>query len=248
MPQAAATLERESFHRILILAAPKAGKTTTITIALAEAYGNGYVIECGDKSSLLTASKFTLKFKYDIVRTENSMEACLKDAREGVKTGQFAWIFVDDFTLYASYLEGDLCDRSRNSKGEPDGRRYWPEYRQRLNNIVGRLFDIKAHIVFSGHYIEAPQLIDGQREKTGVGIMPMLAGAAREEIPARFHDVIFMEKRKPKKEEGPSQRIWMINPSGVWGPGSRSVDGTLEIDASFKAFDKAIAESDRKRH
>lgn len=246
MPQAATTLERDAHHRILVLGAAKCGKSTTITASLVEAYGHGYVVLCGDRSSLLAASRRTRKFSFDIVRNENNMEAAIKDARDGVKAATFKWIFVDDFTLYASWLEGELCDRSRNSKGEPDGRRYWPEYRQRLNNIVGRFFDLKAHVVFSGHYIEAPQLIDGQRDKTGVGIMPMLGGAAREEIPARFHDVVFMEKRKGKDADT-SHRVWLINPTGVWGPGCRSVDGTREIDASFKAFDKAMFDSERER-
>lgn len=247
MPQAAAVLEGESWHRMLVLAAAKCGKSTTITTSLAEAYGFGYVVLCGDRSSLRSASRRTQKFFFDIVRNENNMEAVIKDAREGVKVGKYGWVFVDDFTLYAATLETDLLDRTRNSKGEADGRRAYPEYRQRLGNIVGRFFDLKCHVVFSGHYIEAVQLIEGQRDKTGPGIMPMLTGVAREEIPARFHDVVFMEKRKPPKEGGDVRRVWMINPSGVWGPGCRSIDGTLEIDASFKAFDKAMREADKKR-
>lgn len=237
MPQAASALEREQFLRALVMGSAKIGKSTSIIVSLATAVGPGYVLCCGDKSGMAPAARRTKLFSFDIVRDENDMEACLKEARRGVKEGEYKWVFVDDVSLYASFLEGALRDASAaaSKKNEPDGRRYWPEFKQRLLNIPRRMFDLKAHVIFTSHFIEAGPEIDGQRAKTGRGIMPMIGGSAREELPALFQDVIFMEK------EDNGRRVFQVNPEGVWGPGCRSADGTHTIDADFGAFLKLAA-------
>lgn len=239
MPQTASALERESFIRALLLGAAKAGKTTSSIVSLVKLCGPGYVITCGDKSSLEPAARRTKKFSYDTVRDENQMEIAIKEAKRGVKEGEYKWVLLDDFSLYASWLEGALRDASaaQNKSGEPDGRRYWPEYKNRLLNVPRRLFDLKAHLVITTHFIEQSQEIEGQRAKSGVGIVPMIGGAAREELPALFRDVIFMEKKD-------GRHVFQINPQGVWGPGCRSVDGTRTIDADFGEFLKAALDSD----
>lgn len=253
MPQLATQLEKEGFHRILVLGRAKVGKTTTCINSLVACYGLGYVIACGDKSSLEPAARRTKKFEFDIVRSDEDFEAVLKEAREGVKASKYAWLLVDDFTLYAGWLEGILrrqsvrgqLDRNPGAQNvEPDGRRVYPEYRTRLGNTVGRLFDLKCHIVFTGHYIESGQLLDGQRDKTGEGVMPLLTGAAREEIPARFKDVIFMVRNKKTGD-----REFLISPAGVfeYAYGARSADGENKtIPADFEAFNDWIKESNKK--
>jgi len=232
MAQLATSIEREAFLRVLLMGYSKTGKTTSTVVSLANAVGNGYVICCGDKSSLTPAARRTKKFSFDVVRDENDMEAGIKELRRGAKEGEYKWGFVDDFSLYASWLEGALRDQSAatNKSGEADGRRYWPEFKQRLLNIPRRLFDIKVHVVFASHYLESGPEIDGQRAKTGRGIMPMIGGSAREELPALFPDVLFMEKEKD------GRRVFQVNPEGVWGPGARSADGSHTIDADFGAF------------
>lgn len=233
MPQAASALEREPYLRVLLMGAAKCGKSTCTISTLAAAFGHGYVLCCGDKSGMMPASRRTKKFDYDVIRDENAMEAALKEAKRGVKEGAYKWIFVDDFSLYATWLEGELRDASarQNKSGEPDGRRYWPEYKSRLLNLPRRLFDTKAHVVFATHFIEQSQEIDGQRAKSGTGIVPMIGGSAREELPALFQDVLFIEKKNDR-------RVFMVNPMGVWGPGCRSTDETREIEADFGAFFK----------
>jgi hypothetical protein len=192
------------------------------------------------------ATRRTKKFVFDIVRDENDMEACLKEARRGVKEGSYKWLFVDDYSLYCSFLEGALRDASAsmNKSGQPDGRRWSPEFKQRVLNIARRTFDLKAHVVFASHYIEQSGEIEDketgnrQRAKSGRGILPMVYGSAREELPAIFQDVLFMEKEDDR-------RVFRVNPEGCWGPGCRNVDGTHTIDADFGAFAKLAAESAR---
>lgn len=213
--------------------------TKSTIVSLVELAGYGYVITPGDKSSLGPAMRATKKFEFDLVRDEVDMDACLKTAREGVKEKKYGWVFIDDYSLYGSTLEGLLRDESakQNKSGKPDGRTWSPEFKNRILNTVRRAFDLKCHLVVASHYIEqSGEIVDQQtgnvqRAKSGRGIMPMLYGSAREELPALFTDVLFMEKIDDR-------RVFQVNPDGVWGPGSRSVDGTHTIDASFVEFMK----------
>jgi hypothetical protein len=228
MPQDASALEREPYDRVLVLGEPHAGKSTSVVASAAAAFGMGYVINAGKRTGLTDAARRNDKFKYDVIRDEVAMEDAIKEARRGCKDGIYKWVVLDDFNLYASWLEVALEDQTRNAKGEADGRRFWREYRKRLINILVRCFDLKAHFYCISHYIETGGgLIEGQTEKTGVGIAPLFAGAARKEIPGMFGDVIFMA---PSSKD-PSRRSFFINPVGVYGPSCLSVSGTREIDA-----------------
>jgi hypothetical protein len=243
MPQEAGALASESYMRVLLMGFAKIGKTTSTIMSLVMAFGQGYVVCCGDKHGMYQATQRTKKFTFDIIRDETDMEAALKEARAGVKEGRYKWIFVDDFSLYGTTLEGLLRDASasQNKSGQPDGRRWSPEFKQRILNTARRTFDLKAHVVFASHYIEQSGEIEDketgtrQRAKCGIGILPMFYGSVREELPAIFQDVLFMEKDKER-------RVFQVNPAGVWGPGCRSVDGTRTIDADFGVFWKLTAE------
>ena len=243
MPQEASSLERDAFDRVLVLGDPHVGKSTSVVSSAVTSFGPGYVINCGKKEGIADAARKTTKFKFDVVRDEAQMEDALKEARKGAKDGLYKWIVLDDFNLYASWLEVALEDQTRNAKGEADGRRFWREYRKRLVNILVRLFDMRAHIYVITHYIETGGgLIDGQTEKTGYGVAPLFAGAARKEIPGMFGDIIFMAPHT--KEAG--KRSFFINPIGVYGPSCLSAPGTHEIAADvgvlhdmFRRADKA---------
>lgn len=240
MPQEASALRSEDFDRVLILGEPHCGKSTSVTASAAEAFGVGYVINCGKKMGLADAGRRTSKFKWDLVRDENQMEASIKEARQGCKDGTYKWVMLDDFNLYASWLECALEDETRNAKGEADGRRFWREYRKRLVNILMRLFDIRGHFYCVSHYMETGGgLIEGQTDKNGYGVAPMFAGAARKEIPGMFADVIMM---MPKTKD-PSMRSFFINPVGVFGPSCLSATGTHEIPADVGALHEAFRKS-----
>ncbi len=242
MPQEASALERESYDRVLILGQPHIGKSTSIVSSAAAAFGPGYVINCGKKTGLLDAARRNDKFKWDLIRDEAQMEDAIKEARRGAKEGAYKWIALDDYNLYASWLEVALEDQTRNAKGEADGRRFWREYRKRLVNILIRCFDFKAHVYCVCHYIETGGgLIDGQTEKTGEGVAPLFAGAARKEIPSMFGDVVFMAPASKDQ----SKRSFFINPVGVYGPSCAGVDGTREIEADVGLLHDELRKSSR---
>ena len=248
MPQEASALEREAFDRVLVLGQPHYGKSTSVIGSAAEAFGMGYVLNCGKKTGLLDAARRSSRFKWDLIRDEVQMEDALKEARKGCKDGTYKWVAIDDYNLYASWLEVALEDQTRNAKGEADGRRFWREYRKRLINILIRCFDFKAHVYVISHYIETGSgLIDGQVEKTGIDVAPLFAGAARKEIPGMFADIIFMA---PSSKDQ-TRRSFYINPIGVYGPSCLSAPGTREIDADVgllhEEFKKSSAKAKARR-
>lgn len=244
MPQDASALEREPYDRVLFLGDPHIGKSTSIVSSAAQAFGMGYVLNCGKATGLLDASRRSSKFKYDVIRNETQMEDAMKEARRGCRDGTYKWVVVDDFNLYGSWLEGALEDQTRNAKGEADGRRYWREYRKRLLNIVIRGMDFKAHYYLICHYIETGGgLIDGQTEKTGVGVAPLFAGAARKEIPAQFNNTVFMAPSTKDK----SKRSFFINPVGVYGPSCLDLPGTHEIEADVGVLHAAFESASKNK-
>jgi len=211
--------------------------STSVVASAAKAFGMGYVINCGKKTGLLEAARRCDRFKWDLVRDEVQMEDALKEARRGSKDGVYKWVAIDDYNLYASWLEVALEDQTRNAKGEADGRRFWREYRKRLVNILVRCFDIKAHFYCISHYIETGGgLIDGQTEKVGVDVAPLFGGAARKEIPGMFADIVFMAPSSKSQKE----RSFYINPIGVYGPSCLSLPETREIDADVGALHDAF--------
>lgn len=248
MPQSSSTLERDPHMHVLLLGFSKVGKSFSSIMSLTKAFGPGYVLACGDRSGMVKVSKALApkKFDFDMIRDENDMEAAIKEARRGVKEGQYKWVVVDDFSLYASWLHDELKDASaaQSKSGEANGRIYYPELKQRLLNIARRVLDIRCHIVFASHWISPSAEMDGQKAKSGQGIMPMIPGAAREELPALFPDVIFMEKAEGKKGE-PERRVFRINPEGVWGPGCKDIEGTHTIDPDFGAFMQLHKDADK---
>jgi hypothetical protein len=246
MAQAAESLQRDPHLRVFLLGAPKIGKSFCTITSMAESVGLGYVIVGGgDKSSIAATTRRTKKFVYDVVRDEEDMEAAIKEAFRGVKEEGWKWVFMDDYNLYASWFEGALRKKfaGGGGAGDADGRRMWPEYTSKLMNIPRRLFGLKTHVIFASHFIAGGPEIDGQRAKSGMGIIPLFRGSLREELPAIFNDILFIEKVSGEKRGDPDRRVFQINPDGVWGPGSRSADGTHTIDADFGAFLRLMQES-----
>ncbi len=225
MPQSSADVESSSFLRLLVLGAPKCGKTHT---CIATAEGPVYVINSDDQYSLKPAAR-VCNFSWDLAlgRDAQGIEACIREARLGVKEGRYKTIVWDTMTRYSDRIVDVYADATRNAAGEPDGRRYWPNYKKHLHNIIDRLFDLKAHVIVLAHYVESSAvLIEGQVKKSGEGVLPGLGGAARTSIPAEFQDIVFLEKRAGK-------RYFVTSSDGVFGPGCRSLQGVEAIEADI---------------
>jgi hypothetical protein len=228
MPLSSTEVEASSHLRLLVMGAPKSGKTQTI-IATAEA--PVYVINSDDKYSLRPAARVA-RFDWDLVlgTDPQAIETALREAREGVKAGRYKTVVWDTITKYAGRAEETFAAATMNAAGEPDGRRFWPRYRKHLHGIIDRLFMLKAHVIVNAHYLEVGSvLIEGQTDKQGAGIVPQLGGQCRATIPAEFQDVVFLEKRK-------EERVFVTSASGVWGPGCRNLPGVSEVPADVQGL------------
>jgi hypothetical protein len=227
MPRAASEVEMTSHMKLLVLGAPKVGKTTTI---LKSAVGTTYVINSDDKHSLRPALDFTDEFEWDLVLGDNlrDIEKCLKTAADGVKAGKYQTILWDTITKYCWRAEEIFASASENASGEPDGRRYHPKFRKHVINVIERLLDIPAHVIVTSHWADVGgALIDNQLEKEGEGIVPMLPGQLRTHVPAAFQDVVFLVKGPTGKRE------FLTSAGGVWGPGSRTLPGVERVPADI---------------
>lgn len=232
MPLSPQDADTGAFLRLLVLGAPKSGKTHS---CLATCEKPAYVINCDDAGALRPAARVTSDFKWDLCTSTKApaifqeLENAIGEARRGVKEGEYKTIIWDTMTSYAQRLEEALAAATDTGKG-PDGRRFWPEYEKRLRSIIGRLFALKAHVIVLAHYIEVGGgEIDGQMAKSGQGIVPLLGGKARGTVPALFQDVVFLEKKK-------GGRVFTTALEGVFGPGCRSLDGVSEMPASVEEF------------
>lgn len=234
MPKSAAELENSSFLRLLVLGGPKVGKSTT---CITTAPGNGYVINCDQKESLAGAVSLMKersipleKFEWDFCNGKgifSQLENVLVAARKGIEEKKYSWVLLDTLTLLSKQFEDALLPDIPGEK-QADGRKGWYLYERRLASFISRLLVLPAHVVVTAHYQDlGGTLIEGQLEKTGEGIVPLLAGKARGTIPALFQDVVFLEKRAGK-------RVFVCQDEGVFGPGCRSnLDGVSVVEADI---------------
>lgn len=220
MPQSEDALSKAEFLRTLILGFPKTGKSTSCLLTCEKPV---YIINCDQESSLLPARRLGAKFEWDYVDTPAKMESAILSARNGVKAGKYRTVILDTVTNYARHARDhfEQASRSNGGQGEPDGRRYWDALAKNLLNVCDRLLSLRAHVIVIGHYAEVSAEMEGQIRKTGEGIVPLIQGSARNQLPGLFDDVIFFEKKNGK-------RMFVCQTGGRFGPGTRSLNDDIE--------------------
>ena len=220
-------LEKESYLRLLLMGPPKAGKSSA---CVATSPGRVAILLCEGDSALLGPARHSPNkqhFGFWRVRDWDSMQKALLEVSDEIKRGEIKTVVVDPLSDFAMKLEEQCLNATKNDQGQPDGRRAYPEYNNRLRHLFDQLFRLKAHLIVITHYMETGgELIGNQLEKTGAGIVPLLAGKARALVAAKFNDVVWMEIRN-------KQRVFVTGPEGAWGPGCRSAEGTQIIPADI---------------
>jgi hypothetical protein len=229
MPIPASALDKTNYLRLLVMGAPKCGKTAC---AVTTSPRPVYVLNCEGDDALLYAREVYPDFEFDRIKGWNSMSQALLDAKKLAADGKIKTLVVDPMSDFAAHLEEECLAATNNGNGE-DGRRAYPEYNKRLRHFVEKLFMLPCHVVVISHYIETGGEIDGQTAKTGEGIVPLLAGKARALVAAKFNDVVWMEMRQ-------KERIIVTGPEGRWGPGCRNIDGTKILPADINQLLKAF--------
>lgn len=238
MPQSEEALSKAEFLRTLILGYPKTGKSTSVLLTCEKPV---YVVNCDQESSLLPARRLGAKFEWDYVATPQQMESAILTARNGVKAGKYRTVVLDTITNYARHARDYFEEASRTKSGEADGRRFWDALAKNLLNVCDRFLSLRAHVLVLGHYAEVSAEIEGQIRKTGDGVVPLIQGAARNQLPGLFDDVIFFEKKQGK-------RYFVLQTGGRFGPGTRSLNDDIETcDADIGVLWNLMRDADKAK-
>lgn len=236
LPQSLSSIGEKPVPKALILATAKVGKTTTIAKTATNQFGPGYVA-CSSsvehlRGALVECQKAGLQPpEFDMIKSIDDIEACIKAARNGVKDGKYKWVMFDDFGVLATMvLEAYVA----STKG--DGRKYWDQYTRYVSNVVLRLIDLKCPVFVTMHYYETGAEMDGQVAKSGPGIVPAVQGGTlRQFIPGQFNQVIWMERRG-------SERVFRLSVEGVTGPGCNNINADItDIQADVGELVKALS-------
>ena len=231
MPQSSDQVLASPFLRLLILGPPKIGKTTTCVSTAPP--GGVYVIECDGSESALAGAARRRQFDYDLVKGGSAMNGAVETAKKGVTAGKYQTVILDTLSGFAEGLEEEEL---RAAAGDP--RRAYRPYGAKLRRLVRELFALQAHTVITSHFMDLGSEIEGQTAKSGNGILPLLAGSARQTVSMLCPDVLFLDFRPEKGPDGKMHqaRKFLVNPKGVWGVGSRAIDGTHELPADLTAL------------
>ena len=250
VPQQAMVTAERRFLRMLMLGSPRIGKSYA---ALSTAPRPIYWINSDGRDSLdgaietMLEKKIKPDFQSNVIQSAAKMEEAIKLARSLVKDHGVKTIGWDTMSSFSDFLldECIVASGAAASSGKPDGRKYWPEYHKRMQNIIQRLFKIDAHVLVLSHWIdlssESDDNGDKKTPKIGKGIVPLLGGTSRLTIPRHFGDIVFVEKRKSADD-----RVFLCDIDGVFGPGSRSLPGVQEIKADIGLFIKTRDERMKK--
>lgn len=225
MPKQSKDFANEEYMRLLVMGAPKSGKTYTTLLTCEKPV---YVINSDDDHAISGASRVA-EFAYDNVagRELQGIQNAIGEAKRGIKEGEYKTVVWDTISVYASRVEDVFAEMCMGKDGVPDGRRYWGMYANHLKIVLDQLFRLKAHLIVLTHYQEQSSvLLEGQIAKSGEGTVPLLKGVSRTNVPAKFSDIVFLEKKGGK-------RFFVTSSDGVFGPGCRRLDGHKEVEADI---------------
>jgi AAA domain len=236
MPSAA-QLEADPFLSLLVIAPAGGGKTR-----LAATAPKPIFVFCSDDVSKLdSATAVDKTFWYEAVNhSEGSkllaeFESALAKARRGVEAGEYKTVVWDTITMFSMILLNAELDATDKGHGA-DGRQAYQTYGRRMINCVSRFLSLKCHRVAMAHYQPQSKEIDGQLKKEGEGILPGIAGGARQTIPGMFHDVVYLKKRMESEE-----RDLCLSIAGVYGPKFVGLPGVEKVPADLSALVARVA-------
>jgi AAA domain len=232
MPKAAADLALDPFLSLLVISPSGGGKTRLMGTAPKPIY-----VFCSDDPSKLDSAFVNDRtFSYDEVNhTDGSkllmqFETAIAEARRGIEAGKYASIVWDTITMFSNALLNAELNASDDGKGA-DGRRAYDNYGRRMINCVSRFLSLKANRIVMAHFYEQSKEMDGQLKKHGEGILPGIAGKARQVVPGMFHDVVFLRKKADSDE-----RELALSISGVYGPRFVGLPGVEKVPADLTAL------------
>lgn len=237
MPLASSSLAGQSFARLIVLGAPKVGKTTTCAKT---SPGGVYVINSDDEFALRPAATAGAEFTYDTALGSEhdlgAIERAIREAQKGVKEGRYRTIIWDTVTRYAARAEDVFAAASAGGSGKPDPRRWYPAHRKHVMNSVDRLLALPAHVILICHYQDKYRDQEGQAQPVREGIVPALGGKLAADLPAMVSDVVYLDRERS------GERVFICSSQGVYGPGGRNLTGVDKVPADVSKLLDVMAQ------
>lgn len=238
-------LAGSSFHRLLILGAPKDGKTYTALCSAAGAKKEGtaeiLLINSDDSKAWQAARDDGWRFDVLFAPGKNPQEMvdAIALARAAIAEGRYRSVIWDTLSKYSWRVLEAFQDASRGQSGEADGRKYWHAHRNHILQVVDQLLDLDAHVIVTSHWRDASDsmLIQGQIAKSGDGIVSDLPGELRKTVAGCFANVVFLRVDHNEK------RAFLWKRMGQFGPGGRTLPkGVTECEADIQLLWRMIQE------
>jgi hypothetical protein len=210
------------------------------------------VLLCEDVSALREAKRRSPRGHFDVEQVSgwNSMQKALAEAKQDAAAGQIKTLVVDPLSDFADKLLAECFKITLTKDGNEDGRKAYPECTKRLKHVIEQLFAMPCHVIVICHHMVTGG--DGEGiEKVGEGIVPLLPGASRKVVGAKFVDVVWFEMRMGKDSGGKpvEERHIVAGPKGAWTYGCRSLPGAEvlppDITALIKRFNDQLREDKR---
>ena len=207
--------------KVLLLGPPKAGKTIA---SVKTSPGPVFVVNA-DPGGLASAAGMGAKFDaedcFDYQTLTRTVTLLKKDHKK------YRTVVVDTLTLLSQHLEVEL---KRN------GLTSWDLYRELKDRVLGQITQIIAlpvHVILTAHAIAS--LGDGDGAE--MGILPAMSGQAKTLLPALCQDWIWLDVT-PDKASGRMKREFLLEASGNWKHGCRSIQNGGRIEADMTTFIK----------
>lgn len=200
---------RESaFARILVMGAPKTGKTTAV---LTTAPGPIVVLNCDGDSALKYPAKLGAAFFGIDVSSVKSLGVGRQRAKAAVDAGART-VVLDSLSILADRLLAELAITK-------DGFELFGDLGKEIMRTVSFLMDLPAHVFFISH------MCRGYEEE---GIIPLIAGKSAQKIPAYVHDVVRFDYNAERRPE----RMFLIGPQKDWSYAGRNIKRTCAVPAN----------------
>lgn len=210
-------LAADAYARVLLLGAPKAGKS----VALASA-PTPYIINCDGANALRGAVNQEKKFYAIDVHSSSGFTKAVSNAEKLVKAGLVKSVVVDTITLLADTVLDDL-----KVKGFA-GFDLWNEFDAAIRIPLKQLLKLEAHVFASAH-------IDGGADEKA-GILPLFPGSGKRKIAGMFSEWIYIDYQPGRKPE----RQFILTGQDNWHGGCRNFKRIEVCDATVSALFNAL--------
>ncbi len=207
-------IQKEAFARILLLGAPKSGKTTCLLTTLP----NALLINCDQEGASQYAASENAEFLEIRVGNDatgvgavRSWEQAQRTARELANAGTVRHIIVDTVGALADDLIEDI------QVTQEDKRRAFGELYDQIIYGIKRLCSLPAHVWVVGH-------LDPQADSVQ-GVLPFVKGQSKRALGIRLADWVCFEYDEARTPP----RGFLVGPQKSWPGNGRNMRRTCVV-------------------